>query len=139
MQWSYVPLICINLSVLQSLNHWECNFNEIVSNSGFWLWSLHIYMKGPKPKWGISHDFVKLAFSVTEALKNTQIDTLIKYITLLQYNFYSAFGSQITIDLKIVRNSSFWLWTLHIYIYIIIIISLKIRSSILIYYININI
>ena len=71
-------------------------------------------MKGPKPKRRISHDFVKLAFSVTEALKNTQIDTLIKYITALQYNFYSAFGSQISIDLKIVANSTFWLWTLHI-------------------------
>ena len=53
---------------------------------------------------------------MTEALKNTQIDTLLKYITVLQYNFYSAFGSQISIDLKIVANSGFWILTLHIYI-----------------------
>ena len=33
------------------------------------------YMKGPNPKSGICNDFVKVAFSVIEALKNTQIDT----------------------------------------------------------------
>ena len=47
-QYGYVPLTCINLSVLQSLNHWECNFNEIVA---------YIYMKGPKPKGWICNDF----------------------------------------------------------------------------------
>ena len=71
-------------------------------------------MKGQNPKSGICNDFVKLEFSVIEALKNTQINTCLRYITVLQFNFYSAFGSQITIDLKIVANSGFLLWTLHI-------------------------
>ena len=31
-------------------------------------------MKGPNPKSGICNDFVKVAFSVIEALKNTEID-----------------------------------------------------------------
>ena len=48
-------------------------------------------------------------------IKGTQIDTCLRYITVLQLNIYFAFGSQITIDLKIVANSFFWIWTLHIY------------------------
>ena len=73
-------------------------------------------MKTPKPKSGICDDFVKVAFSVIEALKNTQIDKCSRYITLLQLNIYFAFCTHITIDLKIVANSGFWIWTLHIYI-----------------------
>ena len=47
-------------------------------------------MKGPKPKSGICNEFkfVKLAYSVTEALlylKSTHVDTFISYITSLQY------------------------------------------------------
>ena len=75
-------------------------------------------MKTPNPKSGIWDDFVNFAFSVIEALKNTQIDTILRYITVLQFNIYFAFGSEITIDLKIVANSGFWIWiywTLHIY------------------------
>ena len=74
---------------------------------------IYIYMKGPNPKSGICNDFVKVAFSVIEALKNTQIDTCLRYITVLLFNIYFAFGSEITIDLKFVRNSPFWLWTLY--------------------------
>ena len=40
-------------------------------------------MKTPKPKSGICDDFVKLEFSVTEALKITQIDAIIRYIISL--------------------------------------------------------
>ena len=73
-------------------------------------------MKGPNPKSGICDDFVKLEFSVIEALKNIQIDKCSRYITVLQLNIYFAFCTHITIDLKIVANSRFWIWTLHIYI-----------------------
>ena len=73
-------------------------------------------MKGPNPKSGICDDFVKVAFSVIEALKNIQIDNYSRYITVLNFNIFFASGSQITIDLKIVANSGFWISTLHIYI-----------------------
>ena len=45
-------------------------------------------MKGPKPKSGIWDDFVNFAFSVTEALKNTQIDAFLRYITLMRFNIF---------------------------------------------------
>ena len=54
-------------------------------------------MKGPNPKSGICDDFVKVAFSVIEALKNTQIDAFKRYITVLQLNIYFAFCTHITI------------------------------------------
>ena len=57
-------------------------------------------MKGPRPKSGIWDLFVKLAFSVNEALKTIQIDKFVRYITMLVFNIYFALGSQITIDLK---------------------------------------
>ena len=82
-------------------------------------------MKGPNPKSGICNDFVKLAFSVIEALKNIQIDKCLRYITVLQINIYSAFCTHITIDLKIVANSGFWIWTLHILIYILYILYIR--------------
>ena len=40
-------------------------------------------MKTPKPKSGICDDFVKLAYSVIEALECTHIDRLFRYITVL--------------------------------------------------------
>ena len=74
-----------------------------------------LYMKGPNPKSGICDDFVKVAFSLIEALKNIQIDKCSRYITVLQLNISFAFCTHITIDLKIVANSGFWILTLHIY------------------------
>ena len=47
-----------------------------------------IYMKGPNPKSRICNDFVRLAFSVIEALKNIQIDACLRYLTVLQLNIY---------------------------------------------------
>ena len=51
--------------------------------------NIHEYIEGSKvqsvqsqkPKGSISHLFSSLAFSVTEALKNTHIDTFVWYIT----------------------------------------------------------
>ena len=68
-------------------------------------------MKGPKPKGWICNVFVKLAFSVSEALKNTQINAFKRYIIQMLFKIHFALGSHISIDLKIVANSTFWPWT----------------------------
>ena len=70
------------LLVLDSTRHDQSSITIVIDiyscTENFKRYIIH-YMKGPKTKRGISHDFVKLAFSVTEALKSTHIDKFIRY------------------------------------------------------------